>query len=69
MSAIITIITLVINSFLPFTGILGILIKAIVSLIVIIVAFMIVYHNNPNAKIISDTVKIAFLDKRNKNPV
>ena len=64
LSAAIAAIAYYVNSFIPFSGILGIVIKATVTIVIICAAFLIVYRKNPEAITIVRTVKIAFMDKR-----
>ena len=59
-----SIVTYVVNSFLPFTGIVEIVAKAIISLAFICITFYLVYHRNEDAITIMNTLKIAFMDKR-----
>ena len=64
LSAAIAAIAYYVNSFIPFSGILGIVIKAAVTIAIICAVFLIVYRKNPEAITIVRTVKIAFMDKR-----
>ena len=59
-----SIVTYVINSFLPFTGIIEIAAKAVISLAFICITFYLVYRRNEDAITIMNTLKIAFMDKR-----
>ena len=64
LTAAITIISLIINSFIQLNGILEIVIKGLISAAITIFAFYLVYHNNEEAISIIKTLKIAFMDKR-----
>ena len=59
-----SIVTYVINSFLPFNGIIEIAAKAVISLAFICITFYLVYRRNEDAITIMNTLKIAFMDKR-----
>ena len=60
----ISLLTLIINSFIHLTGILEIIVKFLTTLIVLLLIFILIYRNNKEAKTILTTVKIAFMDKR-----
>ncbi len=60
----IALITLFINSFIPITGLLEIIVKFITSFIVLLAVFLAIYRHNADAITIVKTVKIAFMDKR-----
>lgn len=64
LSTIIAAFTYFINSYLPFTGIIEIIIKTLTTTIIVLAVFFIVYRKNPDAITIVKTVKLAFTDKR-----
>ena len=69
LSALVTIFTYFINFYLPFTGILEIIVKALTTTVIILVVFFIVYRKNPEAITIVKTLKLAFMDKRKRKKV
>ncbi len=62
----ISFLTYFINSFIPFVGVLEIVLKSIVSLLFTVVILFLIYKNNDEAKTILKTLKIAFMDKKNQ---
>lgn len=60
----VAIICFAINSYIPVTGIMEIVVKAITTSVITIFIFYLVYKNDENAVTIIRTLKIAFMDKR-----
>lgn len=58
-----------INSFISATGLVGVIIKSIVTIAVIVSAYIIVYLKNENARLILKTLKVAFRKKNKKTIV
>ena len=64
MTFILTVICLYFNHFIPFEGLIGIIIKALTSAGITLIAFFIVYRKNPHTKTIIETLKIAMMSKK-----
>lgn len=56
-----------INSFIPATGFAEIIIKTLVTVAVIVMAYIIVYFRNDNARLIMKTLKVAFTKRNRKS--
>lgn len=56
-----------INSFIPATGFAEIIIKTLVTVAVIVMAYIIVYFRNENARLIMKTLKVAFTKRNRKS--
>ena len=56
--------TLFVNSFLPFTGLVEIIAKAVTSFAITVAAFFIIYRKSPEAKVIIKVIKKAFRKKK-----
>ena len=66
LTALIAAICLFANSFIPFSGILEILIKTAVTAAITILSFCIAYRKDPDIKIITGTIRTAFRRKKRK---